>query len=300
MPLLKVEAEKLSEEFMERGVIEEIIDRDELFQFLPFMGVDNKAYTYNREGTLSEGQFLDPYDVVPEGAATFEEVVTRLRILAGDVDLDKFLMSTMSDANPQLAIQLAAKAKALGRALRRTIINGDNSVNAKEFDGLKKLMPANQTLVAGNDGGAVSLMALDELIDAVSLGADCLMMREGTWRAIRALLRATGGITPEYIMLENFGQSIPAYNGKPVIINNYITADETQGAGDDLTSIYALRLNETDGFHMLYGGESAGIVVENVGTVQNKDAERWRVKWYVGSALKATHSVARLRAISNV
>jgi hypothetical protein len=299
MPLLKAEAEKLSEDLMERGVIEEIIDRDEMFALLPFMGVDGKAYTYNREGTLSEGEFLDPYEVVPEGAATFEEVVTKLRILAGDVDLDKFMISTMSDANPQLAIQLAAKAKALGRKLRRTLINGDSGVNAKEFDGLRKLVPAEQTLIAGTDGGAVSLSALDELLDAVKLGADALMMRQGTWRAIRALMRATGGITPEMIMIENFGRPVPGYNGVPVIINDFITADETQGTGTDLTSIYAVRFNETDGFHGIYGGPNAGIVVEDIGTIQNKDAVRWRVKWYVGTALKATHSVARLRGVTN-
>lgn len=300
MPLLRAEAEKLSQELMERGVIEEIIDRDELFALLPFTKVDGKAYTYNRELALSEGEFLDPYEVIPEGAATFEEVVTKLRILAGDVDLDKFLLATMSDTNPQLAIQLAAKAKGLGRKFRRALINGDNSVNAKEFDGLRKLVPTGQTLVAGANGAAVSLTALDELLDAVKLGADCLMMRQGTWRAIRALLRATGGITPEHIMIENFGKPIPAYNGVPVIINDFVTADEAVGTGTNLTSIYAVRLNETDGFHGIYGGNSAGLVVEDIGTVQNKDATRWRVKWYAGTALKATHSVARLKGVSNV
>lgn len=300
MPLLRVEAERLSQEMMERGVIEEIIDRDELFALLPFMQVDGKAYTYNREKTLSEGEFLDPYEEIPEGGATFEEIVTKLRILAGDVDLDKFLIATMSDTNPQLAIQIAAKAKGLGRKFRRALINGNNAVNPKEFDGLRKLVPTSQTLVAGANGTAVSLTALDELLDAVKLGADCLMMRQGTWRAIRTLLRATGGITPEHIMIENFGRPVPAYNGVPVIINDFITADETVGTGTDLTSIYAVRLNETDGFHGIYGGNSAGLVVEEIGTVQNKDSVRWRVKWYAGTALKATHAVARLKGVSNV
>jgi HK97 family phage major capsid protein len=300
MPLLRVEAEKLSENTLERGVIEEIIDRDDLFALVPFMQVNSKAYLYNREATLSEGEFLDVYETIPEGAATFTEVVAKLRILAGDVDLDKFLMATMSDAQSQLAIQLAAKAKGLGRKFRRTLINGDNAVNAKEFDGLKKLVPAGQTLVAGTNGNAVALNALDELLDAVTLGADCLMMRKGTWRAIRALLRATGGLTPDMIMIENFGKPVPAYNGVPVIINDFITGDEVQGSGTATTSIYAVRLNETDGFHAIYGGGSAGIVVEDIGTVQNKDSHRHRVKWYAGTALKATHAVARLKGITNV
>lgn len=300
MPLLKVEAEKLSENTLERGVIEEIIDRDELFALVPFKHVPGKAYLYNREATISEADFLDPYDTINEGAATFTEVTAKLRILAGDVDMDKFIVGTMSDAQSQAAIQIAAKAKGLGRKFRRALVNGDNSVNSKEFDGLKKLTPAAQTLVAGVNGGAVSLTALDELLDAVLLGADALMMRKGTWRAIRGLLRATGGMTPEMIMIENFGKPVPSYNGVPVIINDFILADETVGTGSNLASIYAVRLNEADGFHGITGGPVAGLVVEDIGTVQNKDATRTRVKWYAGTALKATHAVARLKGLTNV
>jgi hypothetical protein len=300
MPLLVDEAAKLSQADKERGVIEEIIDRDELFALLPFTHVSDKVYTYVREGTLSEGEFLDPYEAVPEGAATFEEVTTKLKVLAGDVDIDKFTASVQSGMNPQVAIQIAAKAKALGRKFRRTLVNGDTSVNAKQFDGIKKLTPAAQTLVAGANGAAVSAEMLDELLDAVDLGADCLMMRRGTWRAIRAIMRSFGGNTGDMIQIPNFGKPVPAYDGIPVIINDFMLADETQGSTSNTASIYALRLNEADGFHGIYGGPSAGIQFEDIGTIQNKDASRYRVKWYSATALKATHAVARLKGITNV
>lgn len=300
MPLLVTEAEKLSREQMERGVIEEIIDNDELFALVPFMYVEGKSYDYKRESTISEGDFLSPYDVVPEGAATFEEVTTKLRILAGDVDLDKFTLATQSDFNPQLAIQLAAKGKALGRLFRRTLVNGDNGVNAKQFDGIRKMIPGGQVLTAGANGAAITFTMLDELRDVVKNGCDVLMMRRGTWRALKALLRAMSGNDAVSIMIPNFGKPVPAFDGTPVIINDFMTADEVQGSNSNTCSIYALRLNEVDGFHAIYGGSSAGIVVENIGTIQNKDAVRWRVKWYAGTALKATHSVARLKGVTNI
>lgn len=299
MPLLKTEADKLSEAQLERGVIEELIDRDELFALFPFKTVNGKSYDYRREKELSEAEFLDPYDVVPEGAATFDEVTTRLRILAGDVDMDKFILSTESDLNSQLAIQLASKVKGIGLKFRRTLINGDSGVSSKQFDGVRKLVPAAQTLVAGANGGAVTFGAIDELKDAVLLGADVLMMREGTWRAVKALIRAMGGNTADHVMIENFGR-VPAIDGTPVIVNNFIAGNEVQGTNNNTTSIYALRLNEVDGLHGIVGGEAAGIKVEEIGTIQNKDAVRYRVKWYVGTALKATHSVARLKGITNI
>jgi hypothetical protein len=300
MPLLVEEAAKLSVDQLERGIIEEIIDVDELFALFPFVHVNGKAYDYIREATLSEGDFLDPYEDIKEGAATFEEVQAKLRILAGHVDLDNFLVETQSDTHDQLSVQLAAKAKGIGRQFRRTLVNGDSSVNRKEFDGIKKLVPAKQTLIAGADGAAVSFTMLDELRDAVKNGTDVLMMRKGTWRAIKALLRAMGGNDAGSIIVKDFGKPLPAFDGTPVIINDFMTADEVQGANSATCSIYALRLNEVDGIHGLYGGATAGLRVEEIGKLQGKDAQRWRLKWYCGTALKATHSVARLKGVTNI
>ena len=55
-----------------------------------------------------------------------------------------------------------------------------------------------------------------------------------------------------------------------------------------------MRANEADGLHGLYGGADAGMRVESIGTVQNQDAVRTRVKWYCGLALKSSRSLARL------
>jgi hypothetical protein len=41
-------------------------------------------------------------------------------------------------------------------------------------------------------------------------------------------------------------------------------------------------------------------VVENIGTVQNKDAVRIRTKWYTGLALKSTRSIAGLQGVTNI
>jgi hypothetical protein len=300
MPLLEAEANKLSVLQLERGVIEEIIDNEALFAIFPFKTVNGKSYDYNRENTLSEGDFLNPYDVVNEGAATFTEVNTRLRIMAGDVDLDKFLVSTQSDTNPQLAIQIAAKSKAMTRKFKNALVNGNNSVDPKSFDGIKVLVPAEQTLIAGTNGAALSFSMLDELKDIVKLGADCYMMRLSTWRAVKALLRGMGGNTADTVMMENFGKPVPAIDGIPVIVNDFITTDEVMGSNAATTSIYALKLDEAVGFHGIVGGEAAGLKVEEIGTVQNKDAIRYRVKWYVGTALKSTLSVSRLRGVTNI
>jgi hypothetical protein len=300
MPLLRVEAEKLSNNTLLSGVVEEIIDRDAMFALLPFMRVNSKALVYNRENALAEGDFLDPNEAINEGAATFTEVTAKLRILAGDVDVDKFLQTTMSDTSDQVAIQLMQKAKALSRQFQRTVAQGNATTSPKEFDGLPQLVANDMTITAGANGAAVTLEMLDELKDMVKYGIDAYVMRAGTWRAIRTALRAMGGTTPVSIEMENFGYPLPALDGIPVVINDWLEADEVQGTENASCSIYGVRMNEVDGLHGIYGGDSAGLVAESVGTVQNKDAWRFRLKWYAGMALRSTRSLARLKGVTNI
>jgi hypothetical protein len=311
MALLLAEAKKLSNNQLELGVVEEIIDKEDLFAVLPFMAINGKAYVYNRENTLSEGDFLDPSGTVLEGAATFTEVTTTLRILIGDVDVDKFMQGTLSDTNNQKAIQIASKAKGLTRKFRRTLMIGDSSVTSQEFDGLDKIArtittdDSTRTIFAdgsGAAGAALNFSMLDKLLDAVPNGADVLFMPESVIRAFRSLLRVTGGGTSAAeIMLPAFGRPMLTHNGIPILTNNFIPVNETQGTSTGITtSVYAARLNESDGLHGIYGGGTAGLVVEDIGTVQNKDSSRTRIKWYVGLVLKSTKSLARLKGLTNI
>jgi hypothetical protein len=309
MPLLKAEADKLSNNELVAGVIEEIIEKDDLFAVLPFVRVNSKAYVYEREDEGSQNNitlgddlptFINVGDDVVEGAVPFVEVTTRLRILAGDVDVDKFLQEVESDTNDQKAIQIAKKAKAVGRQYHLKLAQGNSSTNAKEFDGVAKLVTSGQTTLAGTNGAALTLAMLDQLIDAVPNGPDVLVMRRGTIRAVRTLLRSFSGNTAVDVMMEDFGRPMLQHNGVPIIANDFLPGNETAGSSSVTCSIYAVRLNEADGLHGLYGGATAGIRIEDVGTVQTKDATRTRVKWYCGLALKSTKSLARLSGITNI
>lgn len=319
MALLLAEAQKLSNNQLELGVVEEIIDKEDLFSILPFTGVNSKAYVYNREYQLSEGVFLAPSGTVTEGAATFNQVTATLRILIGDVDVDKFMAGTMSDSNSQKAIQIAAKAKGLVRKFKSTLVTGDASAaSGIAFDGLAKIAanitagvsgecPADATRTiqadgAGTAGAALTFAQLDKLLDSVPNGADAIFMPQPVIRAFRTLLRTTGGGTSAAeIMLPAFGRPMLTHNGVPILVNDFIPLNETQGTSTAITtSVYAVRLNEVDGLHGIYGGGTAGIVVEDVGTVQDKDSTRTRLKWYVGLVLKSTMSLARLKGITNI
>ena len=224
--------------------------------------------------------------------------------------LREILIETMGDSNDQLATALALKVKVMGRKFLDAVVNGDNTAAPKEFDGVKSMsaqatsgQAANsaQTIVAGAtaNGDALTLNMLDVIVDTVPNKPDFIMMRQGTRRAFVTALRAAGGNTGSLLQHPNFAMPILAHNGTPVLVNDFIGGTETKGASSTNCSIYAVRANEADGLHGLYGGSDAGMRVEAIGTVQNQDAIRTRVKWYCGLALKSSRSLARMTGISN-
>ena len=304
MPLLLEEANKLATSDFVRGVIVEIIDKDDLFAVLPFVKTTGKSFDYNREDEIAGGSWIDPNEEVKESASTFTEVSTKLRILIGDVDIDKFIAGQLSNEQSQVIIQIKQKAKGLRRDFQTALITGDSKSGVKTFDGVQKLVDEKQVIYAGSNDektpASLTMAKLDELCDMVPNGADILLMRSGTKRALRSLLRATYGTDAVMQMLPNFGAPMLTHNGIPILVNNYIPSNIKVGDNEKTTSIFAIRLNEVDGLHGLYGGDKAGIVYENIGTVQNKDAIRMRLKWYCGLALKSTRSLAELKGVTNV
>jgi hypothetical protein len=291
------EAAKLAEDDRQRGIIEELLDRDEFFALVPFVKSKDDTFSYTRELELPGAGWIDPYEDIEESTGKVENISTKIKIMAGQFDIANFISEVKSDMYDQIAVQAKFKIKAVGRDFKNVLINGDSAVNPKTFDGLKKLVVADRTLEAGANGAALSYSALDELLDAVPLGADFLMMRSETWRVIRELNRLHGGNRATDMMINNFGMPVRCYDGMPIIINDYIGKDEAQGSNAATTSIYAVRANEVDGFHGLWAGDAAGVRLEEIGTHFNKDSKRWRVKWYTGAALRATHSVARLKGV---
>jgi hypothetical protein len=301
MPLLRADAERLSNNQLVSGVIEEIIKRDAIYALLPFVGTNHKAYVYNREGTIPTVNFADVNSAIGEGAPTNTQVTVTLKILAHNVDIDKFLAGTMNDTNNQIAEALAGAAKSVDQKFRDTFINGDVSSDALSFDGMKKLVTSQQTIDAAANGAALTFDMLDQLIDQVLTGRpDALLMRYGTYRALKALMRTSGGMVPEQLKIRNFDGNVPAYDGIPILLSEYLPSNEALGSSGNVTcSIYAARFNTSDGLHGIYGDPTAGVVVENLGTRESYDAWRYRLKWYVSMALKSTKSIARLRGITN-
>lgn len=299
------ESAKLAQDDLVAGVIEDVITVDQMFQVLPFDGIDGNALAYNRENALGDVDVEGVGDTIgAKAAATFTQVTSSLTSIIGDAEVNGLIQATRSgDGNDQTAVQISSKAKSAGRKYRDMFINGTGAAN--QFNGLINLCAAGQKVDTGVNGGPLSFAFLDELIDLVvdkDGQVDYILMHARTIRSYKALLRGLGG-TPasEAVQLASGGMVI-GYNGIPIFRNDYIPTNQTKGSGSNQTTIFAGTLDDGSrsvGIAGLTAEAAAGLMVEDVGIHQSRDERIWRVKWYSGLALFSEKGLACAEGITN-
>ncbi len=301
------EASKLSNDLVVQGIIENIISVNPIFQLLPFDQIEGNSLKYNRENALGDAEFIAVGDTITaKSAATFTQVTSSLTALIGDAEVDHFIQTTRSNINDQKAVQVASKAKSIGRKYQDTMINGDDSVVTDSFDGLMVLCAAGQKVTPSTDGDNLSFTIMDQLMDLVLSKdgqVDFFMMPARTIRSYFTLLRALGGAgIGEVVNLPGGGQ-VPGYRGVPIFRNDYIPVNQTQGATvGSCTTIFAGCFDDGSrkvGMSGLTTERNSGIFVTEVGESQTKNETITRVRMYSGLALFSEKALAMAAGIKN-
>lgn len=295
------ESAKLAQDELIAGVIENVITVNRFFEVLPFDGIEGNALAYNRENVLGDVQTLAVGGTITaKAAATFTHVTSALTTIIGDAEVNGLIQATRSgDGNDQKAVQIASKAKSVGRSYQNQLINGDNGTDTTEFDGLALLAASGQTVAStGMDGDPLSFTLLDNLMDLVvdkDGQVDYFTMNARSLRIYFALLRALGGASINEVVELPSGTTVPAYRGVPMFRNDWILNDGAKGSATTLTEIYCGTLDDgsrTVGISGLTASNMAGINVVEVGEAENADESITRVKWYCGLALFSEKGLA--------
>jgi len=306
MALILEEASKLSNDMLLQGVVETIVKDSPILQNLPFIEIVGNGLTYNQEKTLPTIDFYDVGDTWAESTPTFEQKTATLKIMGGDADVDNFLKATRSNIQDLEAAVVELKAKALRRKFEETFIYGDATTNPKQFDGLRELIDtataSDQVIAMAATGATLTLDKLDELIDAIKGGKpNILLMSRRSRRKINALVRAAGGMMDTE--RDNWGNFIQLWDGIPIGVNDWILDThvltggvETATTGGTCSTIYAIQFGEG----ALCGLTSPGhLTVEPIGSLEDKDATRTRIKWYVSLALFSSIKAAALIGVQD-
>jgi hypothetical protein len=317
-----VEATKLSNDVLQRGIIELFVKDDMLLEKLPFIPIVGNGLTYNVETTLSPSQFYDVGDTWVEGTSTVTPTTAVLKILGGDADVDNFLQATRSNVNDLMGDQIAAKIKSMKRAFLDALFYGYATGGAtKDFDGLQYLIrrstsgSANTIAVATSSGTSLLLSTerVEAGIDLVKGGKpSMLIMSKLMRRSINKYLNAVGGITKTEVE----GKTVQSLVDIPIMISEHIrdneSADLQYGSDEGGTSVYGHNYADGDGddddggttifalslgAKQLTGIHTAPIVVTKLGDLETKDAQRVRMKWYVAIMLQQVITCSKITGI---
>ena len=291
------ESAKLSQDMLVQGVIENIITVNQMFSALPFQPVDGNALSYNRENALGDADvFGVGATITAKNPATFTKVTSTLTSIIGDAEVNGLIEATRSGVTNQTAVQVASKAKSVGRKFQDMLINGTGA--SDEFSGLASLVAGGQSVAAG---GALTFELLDELLHKVTDKdgqVDFIAMSDREIRQYRALLRALGGASIGETVTMPDGSTIMGYGNTPIFRNNWIPTNG--GAGTNEASVFAGSFDDgsmTTGIAGLTATEAAGIMVDGAFTSETKDEKITRVKWYCGLANFSEKGLAALTGV---
>jgi hypothetical protein len=294
-----------------RGVAEDFISVNPIYDVLPFTGYDGQGLIVNRELTLGPTEIANVGAVISstaKTASTFTQKVFKATKLIGEAEMDGLVQAQSSSAGvDQVALEISLKAKSLGRLFQTGMATGTGT--APQMNSFDSLCDATQFTTASTTQ-ELSFLLLDELLDLVLAKdgeVDFLMMHKRTIRSYKVLLRALGGTPADWVVTLPGGREVMGYEGIPIFRNDYLTITETaNGAAlttGALTSVWAGCFDDGSGKVGIAGVHPAtvpaGIMVENVGAQEAKDVTIWRIKMYANFALFNRKGLARLPSISN-
>jgi hypothetical protein len=284
-------------------VIKQYAESSPILENISFMNIAGNALSFNRENTLPGIGFRGINEAYPESTGTYDPQVDTLSIAGGDLDVDKFLVSTMG---PDIrGSQEALKVKSLSLAWTNTFVNGNTTTAPKEFNGIKKRATGTQLVSQGSSSGGdvLTLSKLDELRDAVENPTHWIMNKTMARRMAQAARNTAIAGYIEYTT-DSFGRPIATYSGLPILVldqdnnRNQILPLTESGAGGgtaQCTSIYLVSFAEM----MLQGIQNGGVAVTDLGELDTKPAYRTRVEWYSGISVMNPRSVGRLYGVKD-
>jgi len=301
--LTLVEAAKQGGSVIQRAVVEMFARESDILRTLPFQGIAGNALRYNQEQTLPGIAFRGVNEGYTESVGVLNPRAEPLVICGGDLDVDKFIVSTMG---PDVrAAHEQMKVKALAADWTRAFIKGDSSTQPREFDGLQARLVGGQKIANGSSSGgdALSLAKLDALIDAVDAPSHLIMSKAMRRRLTAAARTTTVGGYVTYTQ-DEFGRRLTQYNDLPILVpysenggTEPIAFDEANPGGGSAvgTSIYCVSFGD----QRLQGIQNSEMAVTDLGELQTSPVYRTRVEWYAGIAIFHGRAAARLWGITD-
>jgi hypothetical protein len=326
------EAEKLTQNVLVPGIIEENIRRGGILDRLPLAQAAGTQIDWNRENAEREAREIAAGSLLTwTNNATYTQKGSKLKILYDQTPLDNFVSSVYGTINNYEAAMLKGLRKGMMRRLEDRIIYGDTtfSTNSLEYDGLHAWAYDNDTSGGTrniDEAGALSLANMRALEDEMKLGVDFILMSYQLARRIDAFYQEAGSVVSARSSVGSFiwdkneiGKRVPFWNGIEIVRSDYMVAEQAAtGEGSDAMakytsgtkeySIFFVKMGQVmlgeGGVTLAFGGDAheAGEIFKTVffPQLENYDASGLRLVSYAGTLCGSSFGVGRIYGITDV
>lgn len=298
-------AKGLPKTSIERPLIESFAAHSDILQAIPFSGFSGGSYEGYRETDIGTAQFR----AINEGASSSKGKMAPFQETSFPIDtiltVDKaiLLRHGMERRGREENMQMKRQSK----LWTDTFINGDNTANPKEFNGVKaRCTQANGRLIPNSTtsgGGALSLYSLDKAIQNTANATHIIAGFDALPRFIQAARdTAISGMVIQ--SWNDVGAPKLTYAGRPILFGyekdrhgNILPFNEVAAGGGAAvtTSMFVVSFTELG----LHGIQLKNIEARDMGLLP--DAVNWgtNVSWDVGLVDDGDFCVTRLSSITD-
>lgn len=250
-------------------VVDTFLRHSEILQMLPFdncvspTGGSTLTYSYVQKKLPSVAAFRALNTEYAPGDAKLETKHVDLKVFGGAFEIDRVLKAAEGPYN-NMAYQMQEKILAAISLFHHTLINGDATTNANEFDGLDKMLAG--TTTEYNAAGVIDVSTIENLkanadqfyemlqIMIADTGADALLCNNRTIAKIQTLARILGYKTETE---EAFGKKVTRMDTVRLmdlgdhytVTGSTATANSCVKVTEGSTDIYAVKFDVNNGFH---------------------------------------------------
>lgn len=287
-----------------KAVVDIYSETSDIIEAMPWMNVDGGAYPYVIEGAPGGIAFRGVNESFTPDTGVENPQVESLYTAGGEADVDNFLLRTQGEA--RRSRETAKKVKRLAKSVTDVIIGGNNGTNPREFDGMQRRL-VGRTIIPNSNasgGGALSLTALDEVIQEVSEPTHLIMSRHLRTKFQSAGRNQTLAGNIDIEDRNDLGRpDRMRYNNLPILVGYDVgpegdilpfTELGAGGGAAQCSSIYVVSLKEG---HMC-GIQSQPMIVTDLGELETAPKKRTRIEWDCGMVIENPYSAARLTSIT--
>lgn len=301
---------------LRKMIMAELLRQSDLIGVIPFEEASSFDSILVRWKDLPSVSWRNLGEGYTATKGTTEQVTESIYFLGGDIEIDRQFKKVQNLLEPIESTQRKMKMAAMAYEFNNTFINGDHTVDPKQYEGIKKRLAglaSRQTIYATANPTDTVLPVLkdqtnaDRFLDSMFLLESLVegkpthyFMNSKTLWGLKSALRRSGWLDTTK---DAFDREFTTFGGAMLVdvgikadqSTEIITNTETAGdSGADSTSIYAVNMEIGRGCHGIKLGDMDIYDPLVGGEKESGPQTLLRVDWGIGLANWSNYSIARL------